>query len=66
MTAQSGLLAAGLRTCSACGGDYEDPELTARSDASEEEDAENANDGHANDANAERSVPRERSPVQEK
>ena len=53
--------AACLRACSACSGDYEDPELTASSDACEEEGAEEASADHA-----ERSVPREGCPVREK
>ena len=32
----------GVRACSACAGDYEDPERTASSESSEEEDAANA------------------------
>jgi len=50
-----------VRACSACSGDYEDPELTASGDACEEEGAEEAS---ADDT--ERSVPREGFPVREK
>jgi hypothetical protein len=57
---------AGLRACSACSGDYEDPESAAWSDASEEEDdVKNVNAGNTNAFNPRRSVPRERLPVQE-
>jgi hypothetical protein len=49
-----------LRACSACAGDYEDPELTAWGDASEEE-----GDDEASADNAEPSVTRERFPVRE-
>ncbi len=50
-----------MRACSACSGDYEDPERTAWRDASEEEGAEEASAD-----NAEQSVPSEGVPVQEK
>ena len=51
-----------VRACSACAGDYEDPERTAwRSDASEEEGAEETSAD-----NAGQSVPREGFPVREK
>jgi len=53
--------AACVHACSACSGDYEDPELTASSDACEEEGAEEASADHA-----QRSVPREGFPVGEK
>ena len=49
-----------VHACSACSGDYEDPELTASSDAREEEGAEEASADHA-----ERSVPRKGFPVRE-
>ena len=49
-----------LRACSACSGDYEDPERTASSDASEEDGAEEAS------ADTERSVSRDGFPVREK
>jgi len=50
-----------VRACSACSGDYEDPELTVSSDAYEEEGAEEAIADLA-----ERSVPRKGFPVGEK
>ncbi len=50
-----------VRACSACAGDYEDPERTAWSDASEEEGAEETSAD-----NAAQSVPREGFPVREK
>ena len=50
-----------VRACSACAGDYEDPERTAWSDASEEEGA-----GETSADNAAQSVPREGFPVREK
>jgi hypothetical protein len=53
--------AACLRACSACSGDYEDPERTASSEASEEEGAEDASAD-----NTERSAPRDGFPVREK
>jgi hypothetical protein len=49
-----------LRACSACGGDYEDPERTAGTDVSEEE-----GDDEASADNAEQSMPRGRFPVRE-
>jgi hypothetical protein len=49
-----------LRACSACSGDYEDPERTAWSDASEEED-----DDEASADNADASVLRTTFPVRE-
>ena len=53
--------AACVHACSACSGDYEDPERTASSDACEEEGAEEASADHV-----ERSVPSEGFPVREK
>ena len=50
-----------VRACSACAGDYEDPERTAWRDASEEEGAEETSAD-----NAAQSVPREGFPVREK
>ncbi len=50
---------AGLRVCSACDGDYEDPERTAWSD-DEDEDADEASRGPA-----EPDAARERFPVRE-
>ena len=50
-----------VRACSACAGDYEDPERTTWSDASEEEGAEETSAD-----NAAQSVPREGFPVREK
>ena len=50
-----------VRACSACAGDYEDPERTAWSDANEEEGAEETSAD-----NAAQSVPREGFPVREK
>jgi hypothetical protein len=50
-----------VRACSACAGEYEDPEPTASSDTVEEE--EDAVEASAE--NAERSIPRERFPVRE-
>ena len=49
-----------VRACSACSGDYEDPEETAWTDEGEE-DA-----GEVDAENAERPEARERFPVQEK
>jgi len=51
--------ATGLRACSACDGDYEDPERTARSD-NEDEGADEASSDYA-----EQDVARERFPVRE-
>jgi len=50
-----------VRACSACSGDYEDPERTAWHDASDEEGTE---DEDAEDAS--RFVPREGFPAMEK
>jgi hypothetical protein len=50
-----------VRACSACSGDYEDPELTASSDASEDEDAEEPSKDHT-----ERCVPHDGFPAREK
>jgi hypothetical protein len=50
-----------IRACSACSGDYEDPERTARSDARQEEGDEEASEG-----NGEKSASREEFPVREK
>jgi hypothetical protein len=50
-----------VRACSACSGDYEDPERTAWHDASDEDDAE-----ETGAENASRSVPREGFPAMEK
>jgi hypothetical protein len=50
-----------MHACSACAGDYEDPERTAWSDASEEEGAEETSADHA-----EQSAPSEAFPVREK
>jgi hypothetical protein len=50
-----------MHACSACAGDYEDPERTAWSDASEEAGAEETSVD-----NAGQSVPREGVPVREK
>ncbi|HEY4817581.1 MAG TPA: hypothetical protein VIH67_09125 [Candidatus Acidoferrum sp.] len=61
MTAQATSHWGCLRACSACSGDYQDPERPAWNDASEEEDPE-----EAGAYNAEQSVPRERFPVREK
>jgi hypothetical protein len=52
--------ATSLRACSACAGDYEDPEQTAWGDASEEEGDEDASAG-----NAEQSASREGFPARE-
>jgi len=49
-----------LRACSACSGDYEDPERTTWSDVSEEEDREESTTD-----NAEQSGPREEFPARE-
>jgi hypothetical protein len=49
-----------VRACSACPGDYEDPEVTAWSEAGEGEDAEGAEVEEA-----EPSAARERFPVRE-
>jgi len=49
-----------FRAFSACAGDYEDPERTPWSDASEEE-----GEDEASADNAEQSVPGERFPVRE-
>ena len=61
MKLQLTLQAACLRACSACSGDYEDPELTASSDVSEKEDAEEPQADHT-----ERCVPRDGFPAREK
>jgi hypothetical protein len=53
-------ISAGLRACSACSGDYEDPERTAFRHAQAEEGGD-----EESDANARRSVHREEFPVQE-
>ena len=50
-----------VRACSACSGDYEDPERTAWHEASDEDDAEETGAD-----NASRSVPREGFPAMEK
>jgi hypothetical protein len=61
VTPPAASLSACLRACSACAGDYEDPERTASGDAREEGRAEDAS---ADDA--ERSVPRDEFPAREK
>jgi hypothetical protein len=53
-------ISAGLQACSACSGDYEDPERTASRDAAAEEA-----DDETSDANVRRSVDREEFPVRE-
>jgi len=55
-----------LCACSACSGDYEDPERTASSEASEEESAEEEGAEEASADNTERSAPRDGFPVREK
>jgi hypothetical protein len=50
-----------LRACSACAGDYEDPECTAEGEGGEEEDAADAT---TNDAT--RSLPRDEFPALER
>jgi len=49
-----------LRACSACAGDYEDPESTAPSEIGEEDDAV-----HASAEDAKRSTPRDEFPALE-
>ena len=53
---------ASLSACSACAGDYEDPERTALGDAIEEG---NEDDEDASSGNAEQPAPREGFPARE-
>ena len=53
-----------LRACSACGGDYEDPEQTAWGDGIEEQGEEEGDEG-ASAGSAEQSASREGFPARE-
>ena len=54
-----------LRACSACAGDYEDPEQTAWSDTVDEDEGDEEGDEDASAGNAEQSVSREGFPARE-
>jgi hypothetical protein len=56
---------ASVRACSACSGDYEDPEQTAWSDPTKKE-GEEESDEDASAGNAEQSASREGFPAREK
>ena len=60
MVSQAAPQATCLRACSACAGDYEDPESTAPSEIGEEEDA-----ADASAADAKRPTPRDEFPALE-